>query len=110
MIFFMMEGGPDCTWTNCWHSVRSIASEQTAVRLPSSAQQQPNRDQPCLERLLSLGVTLPGYQHPDTWECPNPYELKAMEVEEEEPQVEEQDGDEELAQAEEDGMLASEGV
>src|SRR4051812_33879192 len=28
---------------------------KSAVRLPSSAQQQPNQNQPCLERLLSLG-------------------------------------------------------
>src|SRR4051812_48149941 len=55
IIFLLMGGWPDCAWADCWHSVRPIAWGQSAVRLPSSAQHQPNRDQPCLERLLSLG-------------------------------------------------------
>src|SRR3954467_11102849 len=49
------DGCADCAWADCWHSVRPIAWGQSAVRLPSSAQHEPNRHQPCLERLLSLG-------------------------------------------------------
>src|ERR1041385_8335405 len=38
IIVLVMKGWAGCAWADCWHSVRLIALEQSAVRLPSSAQ------------------------------------------------------------------------
>ena len=55
LIVLVMKGWPGCAWADCWHSVRLTALEQSAVRLPNSAQLQLNRSILVLKGCFRLG-------------------------------------------------------
>src|ERR1041385_8841887 len=55
LIVLVMKGWTGCAWADCWYSVRLIALEQSAVRLPSSAQLQLNRSILVLKGCFRLG-------------------------------------------------------
>ena len=55
LIVLVMKGCPGWAWADCWHSVRLIALGQSVVRLPSSAQLQPNRSILVLKGCFRLG-------------------------------------------------------
>src|SRR3954465_13682151 len=55
MMVLMTIGWTGCAWADCWPSVWLIAFEPSAVRLPGSAQLQPNRSILVLKGCFRLG-------------------------------------------------------